>query len=93
MRIIIFSLLLILVCSAAASVKKQLPKEKEPLIHEYIKLALWLLSGVVVGVFFEAKMQLKDLLRPLAQKGLTGIIIAFGIYGIFMFASHVSRYL
>jgi hypothetical protein len=55
-------------------------------------LALWLLCGVIIGVFFEAKMQLRDVVKPLAEKGLTGIIIAFGIYGIFMFASYVAKY-
>jgi hypothetical protein len=28
----------------------------EPLVHEYIKLVLWLIGGIIVGVFFEAKM-------------------------------------
>jgi len=52
MKLVIFSLLLILVCSAAASAKKIKIVEKEPLVHEYIKLTLWLLTGVVIGVFF-----------------------------------------
>jgi hypothetical protein len=38
-------------------------------------------------------MNLKDIAKPLAQKGLSGIGIAFGIYGIFMFASYVTNYL
>ena len=38
-------------------------------------------------------MSVRDIVKPLVQKGLSGIIIAFGIYGLFMFASYVTNYL
>lgn len=65
----------------------------EPLVHEYIKLALWLIGGIIVGVFFEAKMHPREIIKPIIEKGLSGITIALGIYGMFMFASIVTNYL
>lgn len=67
--------------------------EKDPLIHEYLKLGLWLLFGVIVGVFFEAKMSVEEIVRPLVKKGVLGIAIAFGIYFIFTFGNLVTHYL
>lgn len=68
-------------------------KDDEPLIHENIKLAFWLLAGVIVGVFFEAKMHPRDIINPIIEKGASGLMIAFGIYSLFMFASLADKYL
>ncbi len=65
----------------------------EPLVHEYIKLALWLIGGIIVGVFFEAKMHPREIIKPIVEKGVSGTIIALGIYGMFMFASFATNYL
>lgn len=67
--------------------------DEEPLIHEYIKLALWLVFGVIVGVFFEAKIQLREIVKPITEKGIIGVVIAVSIYALFKFASFASNYL
>jgi uncharacterized membrane protein YfcA len=84
---------LILAATAVKSKSKAKPEVEEPLVHEYIKLGLWMLLGVMVGVFFEAKVSIREIVRPIAEKGVAGIIIAASIYTLFMFASIVSRYL
>ena len=88
----VITIFLLLAVSLAASTKVQ-KKNDEPLVHEYLKLTFWLLFGVVVGVFFEAKMKIKELVTPLYQRGLSGIKIAFGVYAAFMFASYVTNFL
>ena len=85
--------LLLTIAVTACAKAKTVPEADEPLVHEYIKLAFWLLLGMIIGVFFEAKMTLREVFKPIAQKGVTGLIIAGSIYGIFMFASIASRYL
>lgn len=67
--------------------------ENEPLVHEYIKLALWLVFGVAVGVVFEAKIQIREIVKPISEKGVTGLIIAVSMYSLFKFAEYVSNYL
>ena len=67
--------------------------ENEPLVHEYIKLAMWLVFGVAVGVVFEAKIQIREIVKPISEKGVTGLIIAVSMYSLFKFAEYVSNYL
>jgi hypothetical protein len=83
-------LLALTLCLVSAKSKT---KDEGPLIHEYIKLAFWLLAGVIVGVFFEAKMHPRDIIEPIVKKGASGLLIAFGIYSLFMFASLADKYL
>lgn len=68
-------------------------KDTDPLIHEYIQLALWLILGVIIGVIFEARIQIREVVKPITEKGVTGVIIAGSIYTLFKFASYVSNYL
>lgn len=49
MKIVLLSLLIIYVCAADPERKQE---EEDPLVHEYLKLALWLVFGLIVGVFF-----------------------------------------
>jgi heme/copper-type cytochrome/quinol oxidase subunit 2 len=88
---IVIATLLIIVAESAN--KKNILKTEEPLVHDYIKLAIWLLAGVIIGVYFEAKMTFSDFIKPIVEKGISGVVIAFGIYGLFMFATFVSSYL
>jgi|JI9StandDraft_2_1071091.scaffolds.fasta_scaffold1290541_1 hypothetical protein len=91
MRTLFLSLLILSVTCAKRTAEQE--HHEEPLIHEYLKLGVWLVFGLIVGVFFEAKMNIKEIVQPLMQRGLSGIKIAFGIYGIFTFASYVTSYL
>ena len=52
----VITIFLLLAGCLAATTKVE-DSNDEPLIHEYLKLTFWLLLGVVVGVFFEAKMK------------------------------------
>lgn len=92
MSLLHFALFLATAATASAKAKAS-PEADEPLVHEYIKLAFWLVLGMIIGVFFEARISLREVFKPIAQKGVTGLIIAGSIYGIFMFASIASRYL
>ena len=56
-------------------------------------MTCWLLFGILMGVFFEAQMHIRDLVKPLYERGLSGIKIAGGIYATFMFASYVTNFL
>ena len=52
---VVFLLIVVATCKG----KESVAKEKTPLIHEYVKLAFVMIVGVIVGVFFEAKMGLR----------------------------------
>lgn len=53
MKLPIIALLIIIAsCSKSAAHPEKVPLNEEPLVHEYIKLTLWLILGVIVGVFF-----------------------------------------
>jgi xanthine/uracil permease len=86
-------ILLSLIIINVFCVKSKAKQDDEPLIHDNIKLALWLVFGVIVGVFFEAKIQLQEIVKPITEKGITGLAIAVSIYALFKFASLASNYL
>jgi uncharacterized membrane protein YfcA len=93
MKFVELTIILMILATVSAAKSEAKGKGSDPLIHDYIKLALWLLFGVIIGVFFEAKIQIREIIKPITEKGVTGIIIAAGIYTLFKFASYVSHYL
>jgi hypothetical protein len=48
---------------------------------------------VGVGVVFEAKIQIREIVKPVSEKGVTGLIIAASMYSLFKFAEYASNYL
>lgn len=63
------------------------------MIHDYLKLAFWFITGVIVGVYFEAKLSFKNLLSPVLKYGLYGFLGAVFIFIMFEFATFVNEYL
>lgn len=58
--------LLLTIAATVCAKAKTAPEADEPLVHEYIKLAFWLVLGMIIGVFFEAKMTLREVFKPIA---------------------------
>jgi uncharacterized membrane protein YfcA len=93
MKIVNLIFISAILITASTTQTSSVDPNDEPLVHDYLKIALWLILGMIVGVIFEAKIQIRDIVKPIAQKGVTGIIISASIYVLFKFASFVSAYL
>lgn len=63
------------------------------MIHDYLKLAFWFITGVIVGVYFEAKLSFKNILSPVLTYAMYGFLGAIFIFVMFEFATFVSNYL
>jgi hypothetical protein len=48
-----------------------------------LKVAFFFITGVAVGIYFEAKISLKNVLRPVVEVTLYGFLIAVVIYSLF----------
>ncbi len=67
--------------------------EEPPLIHDYLKLAFWFITGIIVGVYFEARLSFKNLVSPVLKYAITGFLLAVGILIMFYFATFVNKFL
>ncbi len=63
------------------------------MIHDYLKLAFWFVTGVIVGVYFEARLSFKNLVSPVLKYGIYGFLLAISIFVMFEFATFVNNYL
>ena len=70
-----------------------MPVEEAPLIHDYLKLAFWFITGIIVGVYFEARLSFKNLVSPVLKYAVTGFLLAVGILIMFYFAIFVNNFL
>jgi hypothetical protein len=48
-----------------------------------LKVAFFFITGVAVGIYFEAKISLKNVMRPVVEVTLYGFLIAVVIYSLF----------
>jgi hypothetical protein len=48
-----------------------------------LKIAFFFITGVAVGIYFEAKISLKNVMRPVVEVTLYGFLIAVVIYSLF----------
>ena len=62
---------------------KKAEKEGESLVHWGIKVGFWLLLGVTLGVYFQARLKLKDLSKGLMEVLLYALFIAVAVYTMF----------
>lgn len=77
LAIVMLALLLVL-----AECKKQV-QGKESIVHWGIKVGFWLLLGVTLGVYFEARLKLKDMSRGVMEVVLYGLFIGVAVYTMF----------
>lgn len=52
-------------------------------MHWGIKVGFWLLLGVTLGVYFEARLKLKDLSKGVMEVVLYGLFISVAVYTMF----------
>jgi len=48
-----------------------------------LKIAFFFITGVAVGIYFEAKIKLKNIMKPVVEVALYGFLIAVVIYSLF----------
>jgi len=76
------ALLLFLLMLQLSQCKRQ-TNQGESLVHWGIKVGFWLLLGVSLGVYFQARLKLKDLSKGVTEVVLYGLFIGVAVYTIF----------
>lgn len=77
LKILLLTLLIVL-----SECKKEV-RGKESVVHWGIKVGFWLFLGITLGVYFEARLKLKDLSRGVMEVVLYGLFIAVAVYTMF----------
>lgn len=65
----------------------------ESVTHYGVKIGFWFLLGVSLGVYFQARIDLKELLRPVIDVLLYGLLIAVAVYALFTIGELVENVL
>jgi hypothetical protein len=65
----------------------------ESFTHYGVKIGFWFLLGVSLGVYFQARIDLKELLRPIIDVLLYGLLIAVAVWGLFTIGELVENVL
>jgi cell division protein FtsW (lipid II flippase) len=65
----------------------------ETLTHYGVKIGFWFLLGVTLGVYFQARMNLKELMRPVIDVVLYALLIAVAVYALFTIGELVENVL
>ena len=50
------------------------------MIHGWIKIGFWFFLGVTIGVYFQARVNLKELMQPVIDILLYGLFIGVVVY-------------
>ena len=50
------------------------------MIHGWIKIGFWFFLGVTIGVYFQARVNLKELMQPANDILLYGLFIGVVVY-------------
>ena len=79
------SWLLITMVLLSLSWEGECKEKEETLIHYGIKIGFWFLLGVTLGVYFQARLNLKDLMKPVIDVILYGLLIGVAVYTLFSF--------
>lgn len=65
----------------------------ETLTHYGVKIGFWFLLGVTLGVYFQARMNLKQLMKPVIDVVLYGLLISVAVYALFVMGELVENVL
>jgi hypothetical protein len=52
-------------------------------VHWYLKVAFFFITGIAFGIYFEAKISLKNVFRPLVEVTMYGFLISVIVYSLF----------
>lgn len=74
---LLFGLLQLVLCKGKAVATEQ---REESDIHGWIKIGFWFFLGVTLGVYFQARLNLKELMRPAIDILLYGLFIGVAVY-------------
>ncbi len=67
-------------------------KEGESTVYSCIKIGFWCLLGVTIGVYFQARLNLKERMRGLIEVVLYGLFIGVTVYTLFIVGELVKEY-
>jgi len=87
------SLLVLLMAALQIAECKAKENEEESLLHYGIKISFWFILGVTIGVYFQARLNLKELMKPVIDVVLYGLLIAVAVFALFSFGELVEQYL
>lgn len=75
-------MLALLILTITAECKGE-QKGEETLIHKVIKVGFWLLLGVTLGVYFQARLNLKEKAQAVIDVVLYGLFIGVAVYTLY----------
>ena len=61
-------------------------------MHYGIKIGFWFFLGMTIGVYFQARLNLKDLMRPVINIVQYGLLISVTVYTLFSFGELVDQF-
>jgi cell division protein FtsW (lipid II flippase) len=88
----VFLLLLLIVALVQAAPTKAHPQQEESHVKWGIKVGFWLLLGVTIGVYFQARLKLKDLMKGVIDVALYALFIGVAVYTMFAVEELVREY-
>lgn len=77
-----WTLFLVLAVMAVCAEGKQI--EGESAVYRGIKIGFWWLLGVTIGVYFQARLNLKDRMRGVIEVVLYALFIGVTVYTLFV---------
>lgn len=82
-------LLLLAVLAVGAEAKRE---QGESAIYAGIKIGFWWLLGVTLGVYFQARLNLKERMRGIIEVVLYGLFVGVTVYTLFFVGELVKEY-
>jgi hypothetical protein len=67
-------------------------EEGETLLYKGIKIGFWWLLGVTIGVYFQARLNLREKTSRLIEVLLYGLFIGVTVYTLFVTGELVQEY-
>lgn len=85
--------LLLLIANIVLAAPTKTVHHQESIVHWGIKVSFWLLLGVTIGVYFQARLKLKDMMKGVIDVALYGLFIGVAVYTMFAVEEVVREYL
>jgi hypothetical protein len=67
-------------------------RDRESTVYRSIKISFWWLLGVTIGVYFQARLNLKERMKGVIEVVLYGLFIGVTVYTLFTVGDLVKEY-
>ena len=84
--LLLISLVTIIEC------KGEPEQESETITYKAIKIGFWWLLGVTIGVYFQARLNLREKMSQVIEVILYGLFIGVTVYTLFVVGELVQEY-